>query len=160
ERICLKALAKPSAERYASMAEFATALTDYLRNGRSASGKAVPAGAPLPTMRPASGAAPSADEDSQLRLYYAEPAAQFYSEVAGRPNGVRRPARWPWIAATILLVGAVIAIAVLALRRQPTVVTPQTVVVHLHLNAIDLKDPEAIRGMVFILDGKEIDREK
>ena len=53
--------------------------------------------------------------------------------------------------------GAVIAVAVLALKRPTTVVTPgQTVVVHLHLNAIDLKDPDAVRGLVFMLDGKEI----
>jgi predicted Ser/Thr protein kinase len=45
EAICLKAMAKKPADRYASMAEFAADLTDYLKS----SDRTLPPGAPLPS---------------------------------------------------------------------------------------------------------------
>jgi predicted Ser/Thr protein kinase len=46
ERICMRALAKKPADRFASMADFAAALTDYLRAGGTPQPAPAPAGLP------------------------------------------------------------------------------------------------------------------
>ncbi len=107
EAICLKAMAKKSEDRYASMAEFAAALTDALR-ARPAGAQSTVAPLPKPTASPQSKSGPMSIHVSQMggarsvAMLFNQPPAP--KAAADRPS--RRPKRarrrripvWVWLA--------------------------------------------------------------
>jgi predicted Ser/Thr protein kinase len=138
EAICLKAMARKAEARYGSMAEFAAALTRYLKGEPPRPPEAIPvAQVGIPVAPPApqvvSVAQPAAEvpeadagassEEGLATQLLAELVARLEATAAASAGRTQRPhkARWPWIGATVLLVGAIIGLAALALYR-PTVV--------------------------------------
>jgi serine/threonine protein kinase/HEAT repeat protein len=95
EAICLKAMAKQAADRYASMSALAAALQDYLRGSSSA--------APAPA---ASSARRTGEDDLAQEVFADLAASPAYP--AGRASRPRRSRRWPWLvaAAALLAVSA------------------------------------------------------
>ncbi len=107
EAICLKAMAKKIEDRYASMAEFAAALTDALRARPSA---AQPTAGPLPkpTVSPKTKSGPTSIHVSQMggtrsvaMLFHQQPVPKADDEKPRRrpkrANRRRRVPVWAWL---------------------------------------------------------------
>jgi WD40 repeat protein len=121
EAICLKAMAKKVANRYASMAELAAALADYLR-----------AGDPMATA--AASGAPSLAPPRSEATFDVAPGdnlpASAVAERAPQPELETRPARrrgrkarqrsrgplWPWLAAATVLFAALALAGTIVIR--------------------------------------------
>ena len=100
ESICLKAIAKKPVDRYASMAEFAADLTDYLKS----SDRTLPPGAPPPS----------------AELPFAETSLQ------APPASLRAKSHWPLVAALasvglLALLGAVVLVYIVVSRTRVVV---------------------------------------
>jgi predicted Ser/Thr protein kinase len=175
EAICLKAMAKKVKDRYAGMAEFAAALTRYLKKGEGAT---APPGIPVPVASLATG--PHADPVPTTRTKGAAqithrapdgPVAPADTHQAGavrrsttappgepRPDRApprRRGPRRPWVALaamTLVALIAIVAVIVLVLQRPPGT-TDTTVVVRLEgireagdPNVVVLVGDQSLRG--------------
>jgi serine/threonine protein kinase len=113
EAICHKAMAKKVTDRYASMAELAAALQDYLRGGQAAG----PGASSAERVRPP-------DEEDLAQSVFADlptsspTLVELSAARAGRRG--RRP-RWPWLAAGGAAVTAVlVGVVLLASRGEGT----------------------------------------
>jgi formylglycine-generating enzyme required for sulfatase activity len=100
EAICLKAMAKRPADRYASMQELAEALTGYLR----ATGQAAPAPMAV-AAAPAATAARAVDRRGPDSLA-ADLFAGLDAETAPPARSPQRRPLWPWLAAGAVVVAA------------------------------------------------------
>jgi serine/threonine protein kinase len=151
--MCLKAMAKQPADRYASMAEFAAALSRYLKGeaGRADLPQAVPAGRALPQAVPAVPTAPGGEgAATQLLAKLAErleapPAPQ---PPANRHDGLRW---WQLLGASVVILLILGGIAYIASRHGDTNVTVHTDVA-VRLPEIKVPNP----NVIIYLDGKQI----
>jgi HEAT repeat protein/predicted Ser/Thr protein kinase len=157
EAICRKAMAKRVEERYRTMGECATALTQYLRGEAGATtSPAKPAGK-QPGGRAGSGPAttePALATDLLAKLVDRLEAAD--KAKGGRKEDDTQRTRWwaPLLAACVVLALAM-GIVYVANRGTPNVKVENNVVVTLQ-GLPPAKDPTVI----FILDGKVISREE
>ena len=156
EAICRKAMTKDPAARYGTMAEFASALTDYLR------GDAVPTKtAPPISAEPNRPAAENRSSDD-------ETATELLGRLLERLDATARPATVvepaprsrsilvPLIAgACLLLAGCVVAAVLLTGNKHEA--KPTTVVVQLQGLADRVTDPSIA---ILLLDGHEVTREQ
>jgi predicted Ser/Thr protein kinase len=163
EAICQKAMAKQVPDRYGSMRDLAAALTAYLKGGgsvpRAARGKAEA----RPAAAPPTGDVPAADLLARLARRLDDD-----DEAAGgsrRPSRRGRGSRWPLAVGGLALLAAVAVIAYIAIALAskpqgpggpPTVTVKTEVVVRLAMPK-ELADKSAV---LFVLDGKEIAKEK
>ncbi|MDZ4689426.1 MAG: protein kinase, partial [Planctomycetaceae bacterium] len=136
QAICMKAIAKKPADRYASMKDFAAALTDFIKAGATAS--AAPASAassePLVTNEFARlMEAVSADVESKVNRAVRSVARQH-----------RTPTWWTYLAGSGV-VGVIVLLGILFFIRKDTV----TVIVNI---PIDVNDP----SLSFFLDKTSI----
>jgi predicted Ser/Thr protein kinase len=174
EAICLKAMAKKPADRYGSMRELAAALTTYLKGGggpakgRRGQAEGRPAAAVV-----AAGAAAGAPADeglaTQLLAKLAERMdadAQTIRESQQLAARQHRSGRWPLALGALGLLAAIAVVAYIAilLANKPEGPSgPSTVNVKTEV-AVQLALPKELLHdrtiVVYMLDGKEIPREK
>ncbi len=149
EAICLKAMAKTPADRYASMRDLAAALTQYLRGEPAAAAD---------TARASNTAAEMSAERAPLAEMFAALAAEQRSmttravEHAVR-EGVRRagPPRWAWPAAGFM--GLLVMLGILFFVRSG----PATIIIQVPLPpGVDLKDTT----LAFFLDSRPVTAEE
>lgn len=147
EAICLKALAKSASERYASMAEMASALDGYLRGGVEAPALSTRFDAAAPS-------SPPAPDASQVARHYSDLASQFFAALAAQQSANAQQQfagrRWVGVAAAVLAAGLVLGLGYTHIQRSAS--GPGTVVVHLHFRDLPLNDPV----LTFVLDGTPI----
>ncbi len=141
QALCLKAIAKRPADRFASMKDFAAALVDYARE--------------IPRSDHAAGP-PVVDSSKDASTHqFADLLAAISSDVeskveravqrADRPHRLRW---WTYLAGSALM-GLVVLLGILFFARKDTV----TVIVN--IPGIDTKDP----SLTFLLDGKPVPAE-
>ena len=124
ESICLKMMAKSSAERYASMSEVADALGQWLKSSGSLSSVQPNQAAETAGGAGASAAAvaSSAGQQGQLQAFFSDLSGPGKPAVARAPRPVhhlrRLPPRAWWIAGTSV-VGVLLALAVVFLLPTP-----------------------------------------
>ncbi|MGE3807787.1 MAG: protein kinase [Gemmataceae bacterium] len=141
EAICLKAMARKIADRYATMDEFAQALTGYLERQPAATGNTA-----------AASDSKTAQAISQLAREFVAALAAPRSDVTEklwRESDSRAPSHvGVWIAAALAFVAVLGVIYLIAFRKEQ----PQVVVVRLEVHGLDLKRP----GLAVFIDGKPI----
>jgi predicted Ser/Thr protein kinase len=154
EAICLKAMAKRPADRYASMAAMAAALEQYLKNDR-AGAAAEPAAKGRPAPRTATPQSDPAVSEQHL-------ATQLLGrlldrlELAPRDEKPQRTRWWGPVAAVAVLLVLVMGILyVVVPRGAPTVTVENNVVVSLK-GLPHQGDPTVI----FVLDGRVVSRDE
>jgi serine/threonine protein kinase len=144
ETICLKAIAKQPADRFASMRELADALTRYLRDQTAV--------VPPPLHDPTAATLVASDQQRLNEMFASISANESRTlsepsvEAAPRPRKVRTPPakHWPWLLGAVAIVLAFCGILFFAR-------TPTTRVV-IEVDGFDVNDP----AMTFLLDGQEI----
>jgi serine/threonine protein kinase len=143
EAVCLKAMAKDPAARYASMKEFANALGACLKSSvGSATGS--------PPAREAAAVSETADESKGLQDIFAALSAERKRTAAAIEAAVRkhRTPWWVW-AVSSGFAGLVAVLGIIFFARTPTA----TVLINLD---VDLND----KSLTFNLDGKSMPAEK
>ena len=144
EAICLKALAKDPAARFASMKEFAAAVDGLLRPSTSTTATATD-----PVVQPVE----TASDAQKLAELFAVTIAEERAHTAAALDKAVAKHRMPrWLIALLALtsVGGLVAVAVVLLTRTPTVK------VTIELSDLDLAD----KDLSFVLDGATVPAEQ
>lgn len=149
EEVCLKAMAKKSADRYQSMAQFAAALADYLRAPNqqpvAPPKPSAPSPPPAPTSAPSSATAETVTKpkpepkpaEAEVQTRPASPsggksAARSSKRRSGssRRRKSKRPSPLPWIVGAVLALlvvgGGVVAAIIYATSDTPDTSVVQT----------------------------------
>jgi predicted Ser/Thr protein kinase len=125
EAICLKAMAKKQSDRYGSMRDLAAALTAYLKGESAARAAAAPARPqPVAEVVPVVEPAPPAPEGLATHLLAKlanrlEADAETIRESQKLAAHQHRAARWPMFLAALVILGAIFAVAYVAVGNKP-----------------------------------------